>query len=185
METTVAKKKLKVRDMAVTALLAAVVAVCSLITIPMPTGVPITLQTFAVALAGYLLGAKKGTAAVVLYILIGAVGLPVFSGMKGGVSVLAGPTGGFLWGFIFFALLCGLKSKTGKKWVSVLLGIAGLIVCHALGVLQYSLLTHRPYFESALLVSVPYLLKDTVSLVLAFLAAWQINRILDKTEKES
>lgn len=185
METTVAKNKLKVRDMAVTALLAAVVAVCSLITIPMPTGVPITLQTFAVAFAGYCLGAKKGTAAVILYILIGAVGLPVFSGMKGGVSVLAGPTGGFLWGFIFFALLCGLKSKIGKKWVSVSLGIAGLIVCHALGVLQYSLLMHRPYFESALLVSVPYLLKDAVSLVLAFLAAWQINRILDKTEKES
>lgn len=184
MQKTMTKNGIKVQSMAVTALITAAIAVLSIIQIPMPSGVPITLQTFAVAFAGYLLGAKKGTVSILLYIGIGAVGLPVFSGMKGGVSALAGPTGGFIWGFIFFALLCGLKNKSEKKYLPLLLGLIGLVICHALGALQYALLTTRPYFESVVLVCVPYLLKDGISLVLAFLAAWQINRILSKTGKE-
>lgn len=185
MNHTERKNTFKVRDMALIALVSAAVAVLSLISVPMPSGVPITLQTFAVAFAGYLLGAKKGTASVLLYILIGAVGLPVFSGIKGGFSVLLGPTGGFLWGFIVLALLCGLKNNAKNKVLPLLLGFAGLLLCHAMGALQYALLASRPYWEAVALVSLPYLLKDGISLVLAFLAAWQANRLLRKTKNNA
>lgn len=72
-------KKIKTADLVMIALFAAITAVLSQIAIPMPTQVPVTLQTFAVALCGYCLGAKKGTAAILIYILLGAVGIPVFT----------------------------------------------------------------------------------------------------------
>ena len=97
-----------IRGMVLCGLFAAIIAVFTLITIPLPSGVPITLQTFAVALCGYTLGCGKGTAATAVYIAIGAVGLPVFSGMRGGFSVLAGPTGGYIYGFIGMTALCGV-----------------------------------------------------------------------------
>ena len=183
MEKTIGKNKFKVRDMALIALMTAAVSVLSIIAIPMPSGVPITLQTFAVPFVGYFLGAKKGTASIFLYLLIGAVGLPVFSGMKGGVSILLGPTGGFLWGFLIFVLLCGWKKESKNKSLPLLLGFAGLLICHALGALQYALLMTRPYIEAFLLVSLPYLVKDGICLVLAFLAAWQTSRILHKNKE--
>ena len=90
--------KISTKTMVSVGMFAAVLGVLSVLTIPMPSGVPLTLQTFAMALCGYTLGAKRGTAAVALYLLLGAVGVPVFAGMTGGVSRFVGPTGGFLWG---------------------------------------------------------------------------------------
>ncbi|MGI6071133.1 MAG: biotin transporter BioY, partial [Blautia sp.] len=101
-------KRNHTRQLAFAGLFAAILAVLSVIQIPMPSGVPVTLQTFAVALCGCVLGRKWGFTATLLYVLIGTVGLPVFSGMKGGIGVLAGPTGGFLFGFLALAPLCGL-----------------------------------------------------------------------------
>ena len=92
------KKKMSAKDMAFTGMFAAVIAVLSQIAIPLPSGVPVTLQTFAVALAGYTLGMKLGGLSAIVYVLIGAVGVPVFSGFKGGLGSLTGPTGGFIWG---------------------------------------------------------------------------------------
>ena len=84
---------------AFTALTAAIIAVCAWITVPGP--VPFTMQTFGVFLALRLLGGKRGSISVALYILLGAAGLPVFSGFKAGIGVLIGPTGGYILGFIF------------------------------------------------------------------------------------
>ena len=184
MENVRKKETNKVQTMAFIALTTAAIAVLSLISIPMPTGVPVTLQTYAVAFAGYFLGARKGTVSVALYVLIGTIGLPVFSGMKGGFSVITGPTGGFIWGFLIFALLCGVMSRNQKSWLPLLLGLIGLAVCHALGTLQYSILSGRPYWEALLLVSLPYWIKDIVSLILAYFAARQTNKILKKSKKE-
>ena len=86
-------------------LFTAIICVLSQIAIPLPTNVPITLQTFAIALAGYFLGWAKGTVSVIVYIFLGGVGVPVFANWKGGFGVLTGNTGGFIWGFILFALL--------------------------------------------------------------------------------
>lgn len=107
-QSNITKHREGIRGTVLCGLFAAIIAVLTLVTIPMPSGVPITLQTFAVALCGYSLGCAKGTAATFVYVALGAVGLPVFSGMKGGFSVLVGPTGGYIYGFVGMAALCGL-----------------------------------------------------------------------------
>lgn len=167
--------KVKTVDLVMIGVFAALTAVLSQIAVPMPTGVPVTLQTFAVALCGCCLGTKKGTAAVLVYILLGAVGAPVFTGFKGGFACIGGLTGGFIYGFLAMAALCGLSVK--NKPLKIILGVAGVIVCHFFGVLQYSFLTGNGFTESFLLVSAPYLIKDFVSVVLGYLGALAAGRI--------
>jgi len=103
--------KLRIKDICLIGFCAAVIAVCALISIPMPYGVSMTLQTFAVPLAGIILGAKRGTVATVVYILLGAVGLPIFSNMTGGPGVVFGPTGGFILSFPALALAAGIGAR--------------------------------------------------------------------------
>ena len=181
------KRRAAIRSIVECGLFAAIIAVLTLVTIPMPSGVPITLQTFAVALCGYSLGFRNGTIATAVYVALGAVGLPVFSGMKGGVSVLAGATGGYIYGFLFMAALCGLglmlSKKAGKLGivVAIALGIAGLLVCHLLGTIQFSALTGRGFLEAALIASVPYLVKDIISVIAAYVLGMVIaKRVLKK-----
>ena len=99
----------KTKDMAYIAVFAVLIAVCSWISIP--TTVPFTLQTFAVFLTVGVLGGKRGSLAVLVYILLGCVGVPVFAGFSGGIGVLAGQTGGYIVGFLFSALApdCGCR----------------------------------------------------------------------------
>ena len=172
--------KIQTRDMVTAALCTAVIAVCSQTTVPMPGGVPVTLQTFAIALCGFLLAPKFAVAAVTVYLLLGAVGVPVFAGLSGGFSALVGVTGGFLWGFLAFVLLSAL---TKKKLPSLGLSLVGLLVCHLAGILQYMLLMHSGFVETALLVSVPFLLKDVVSVILALLLAMRLRPILRLSEQ--
>ena len=139
------KKRNDTRKLAFAGLFAAILAVLSIIQIPMPSGVPVTLQTFAVALCGYVLGKKWGFASTFLYVLIGVIGLPVFSGMKGGFGVLAGPTGGFLFGFLILAPFCGFGMERGNKRWAFGMGCIGLILCHILGAFQFSILSGRPF----------------------------------------
>ncbi len=157
------------------AMLTAIISVLSIISIPMPTNVPLTLQTFAIALAGYSGGIRKGLPAVGIYLILGAVGVPVFSGMKGGFSVLLGYTGGFLWGFLLMALLCGIGREKGKI-PCILLGTAGLALCHLCGVLQYTIVAGTPFLQSFLLVSAPYLIKDVLSVLGGCLAAAAVRK---------
>lgn len=167
--------RVKTADLVMIGVFAALIGVLSQIAIPMPTGVPVTLQTFAVALCGYFLGAKKGAAAVIIYILLGAVGAPVFTGFKGGFACIGGLTGGFIYGFLAMVLLCGLSLKS--KPLRIALGIAGVIVLHFFGVLQYSLITENGFIQSFLLVSAPYLIKDFISVVLGYFGALAVGRI--------
>ena len=99
-----------------------------------------------------------------VYIVLGAVGLPVFSGFGSGIGVLFGPTGGFLWGFPVLAALCGLPLK--KKPAAIAAGIAGLALCHVFGILQYAAVTNRSFAEAFFLVSMSFLLKDILSCLL-------------------
>ena len=168
-------------------LFAAITAVLSQIAIPLPTNVPLTLQTFAVALAGYFLGAVKGTVAMVVYVMLGAVGVPVFANWKGGFSVITGATGGFIVGFIFMALLCGVGSsvfsskKLSGKVLAVLLGIAGLAVCHLLGLGWYAIFAKVSLGKSFMVVSLPYLIKDIGSVIAAYVISEELIKRLAKT----
>ncbi len=161
----------KLQAIVFTGVMAALLAVLSQISLPMPTGVPVTLQTFAVALCGYLLGRKFGTLSVAVFLALGAVGLPVFAGFSGGFGDFLGMTGGFLWGFLPFAFFCGMGNKGKNRIVAVLWGMGGLALCHVFGTAQYALLTSTGAFASFLLVSAPYLVKDVISVVGAYLVA--------------
>ena len=123
--------------MAYIGLFAVVIAICSWISIP--TVVPFTLQTFAVFLAVAVLGGKRGTLAVIVYVLLGAVGLPVFSGFKGGIGVLLNTTGGYIIGFVFSALVMWAFEKSfGKKtWALILSMVLALAVCYAFGTVWF------------------------------------------------
>lgn len=167
--------KVKTVDLVMIGVFAALTGVMSQIAIPMPTGVPVTLQTFAVALCGYFLGAKKGTAAIIVYILLGAAGVPVFTGFKGGFACIGGLTGGFIYGFLAMVLLCGLPLK--RKPLRIALGMAGVIALHFFGVLQFSLITDNDFIQSFFLVSAPYLIKDFISAALGYFGALAVGRI--------
>lgn len=172
-------RKMNTKSMIMTGMFAAVLAVLSQLSIPMPSGVPATLQTFAIALTGVVLGWKLGTLATLIYILLGAVGVPVFAEMNGGLGWLLGKTGGFIFGFLFLVALCGLGSRMKNKVFSGLLSAAGLLICHLLGVVQFMIVMGMKFWESALLVSVPYLLKDAISVVLAYIVGAALRKALN------
>ena len=123
----------KTLDMVYIAVFAVLIAICSWISIP--TVVPFTLQTFAIFLSIGILGGKRGTLAVLVYILLGLMGIPVFAGFSGGIGVLAGNTGGYIMGFLLSALVMWVMEKIlGRKlWVLALSMIIGLVVCYAFG----------------------------------------------------
>lgn len=150
------------------ALMTAIIAVCSQLSIPMPSGMPITLQTFAIALSGFFLGFPFGLISVAVFLALGAAGVPVFASFKGGFHMLAGVTGGFLWGFLIMSALCGIFVDKKKPLLSIPLGLAGLLICHVLGIMQYSLVTGNGFWASAVLVSLPYLIKDVASVIGAY-----------------
>lgn len=176
------KERTAVREIVYIGMFAAVLAVLSQISIPIPSGVPITLQTFAAAMTGYVLAWKRGTASTFIYILLGAVGVPVFSGFRGGIQVLVNHTGGFIWGFIFMALFCGIGVMKKNKAVGIMYGILGLAICHLLGVIQFAVVMKREVLSSFFLVSAPYLIKDIISVVFAYILGYEIRKALIKSD---
>ena len=152
-----------VRKMVASSVFAALIAVCAWIAVPIPP-VSFTLQTFAVLLCLGVLEGKWGCASVGLYLLLGLVGLPVFSGFRGGASALLGPTGGFLWGFLLAAVCYWAMERLGRLPSM----ICAQLVCYVCGCLWFCVYTGGVGFGSALLVCVvPYLLPDAVKLALA------------------
>lgn len=170
----------KTKELVCVGMFTAVLAVLSQLSIPMPSGVPITLQTFAFALAGVVLSWQLGLASTIVYILLGAVGVPVFSEFSGGLHVLVGYTGGFIWGFLALVYLCGVGILMKNKVYGILLGIAGLAICHLIGVIQFMAVSGMGFVESFLLASAPYLIKDVISVILAFVVGAQIRTRLMK-----
>lgn len=157
-------KQIKAKTLTQISLCVAILAITSQISFYIGA-VPITLQVMFVSLAGYLLGAKKGGVCVVIYILLGLAGAPVFSGLMGGAYVLLGYTGGFIFGFLPFCVLCGLGKKAKD---SIILGIIGLLICHLTGVIQYMHLSGVSLWQSMLVSSLPFLAKDTVLVILSY-----------------
>ena len=166
-----------------TGLMTALISVLSQIAIPVPIGVPITLQTLAVALCGYLLGLKYGTASTFLYIILGCIGVPVFSHFQGGIHyVFASPTGGFILGFIFISVLTGCASvfkwRKNEKLYGIIFGFVGVILCHLCGAMQYASIGGVSFTVALITVSVPFLLKDLISVVLAYFLSLKIKKIM-------
>lgn len=158
----------------------ALLAVLAQVSIPMPSGVPITLQTFAVALTGVVLSWQLGLASMGIYILLGAIGVPVFAGFSGGVQVLVSYTGGFIWGFIGLIIFSGIAANKKSKILGIALALIGLFICHVLGVLQFSFVMGMGIKESIFMASLPYVIKDVISVILAYVIGKQIRNRLKR-----
>lgn len=170
---------MKVRNMALCALFAALMAVCAWVSVPMGD-VAITMQTFGLFLTLGVLGGKRGTVSVAIYLLLGIVGLPVFSGFQGGIGVLMGTTGGYIAGFLVAALVYWLITALGrdKQLFRLVSMIVGLLACYLFGTLwfRFGYLPEGSLSFGAVLLKcvVPYLLPDAAKLV----TAWLLSRRL-------
>ena len=173
--------RLTAKDMALAALFAAVIAVCSWISVP--AAVPFTLQTFGVFAAVLLLGGRRGSLAVAVFLFLGAVGLPVFHSFQGGIAVLLGPTGGYILGFLLAAaLFWAVTARFGEGLGALIpaLGL-GLAVCYAFGtgwfILVYSRTRGPIGVGAALGICVaPFVLPDLGKLALALVLSRRLKR---------
>lgn len=145
------------------------IAIASQVSIPLPNGVPLTLQTFTIAMIGFCFSTNKGIKSILTYLLLGVLGFPLFASGKSGFGTLFGLTGGFILGFILLVLFCSKTKKINSFSLKVLFSFIGLISCHFLGVLQYSIITGINFYQAFLLVSLPFLLKDSLSIILALI----------------
>ncbi len=167
-------KKTNLKKLSLTAIFTALIAASAWISIYTPFGINLTLQMFAVCLAGFCLGVKWGVAAVVAYIAIGATGLPVFSAFTGGLGVLFGVSGGFLWGFLITAALCGVSKSENNKPLKFFMMILSVLLCHAVGVTQFCVVSGNTIWAGLITASLPFLLKD---LILVFLSDFVAKKI--------
>ena len=147
-------QKIRTKQMVLIALMTAVTCVLGPLSIPLPfSPVPISLTNFAIFLAIFVLGMKSGTISFIIYLLLGAIGVPVFSSFRGGLQVLAGPTGGYLIGFIFLALIMGFAlDHFDRKLVPTIIGmIIGMAVCYAFGTVWLAKLLSLSFKEGLMM----------------------------------
>ena len=177
------KKNYRTIDLVYIALGAVLISVCSWISIP--TTVPFTMQTFAVFFVLSALGGRRGTTAIVIYVLLGAVGIPVFAHFTSGIGILLGSTGGYIVGFIFMGLVYWLIVHFfGKKlWVESLAMVIGLAVCYAFGTAWFMIVYTQANGAVGLgLVLawcvIPFIIPDLIKLGLALALAWRLSPVL-------
>lgn len=177
-------KRITTADIVVIALSAAIIAVCAWISIP--TAVPFTLQTFAVFTAAALFGARRGTLSVLVYILLGAVGAPVFARFTGGIGTLLGSTGGYTVGFIFIALIVGFASdKFRHKLIPMIAAMfLGLLVCYTFGtawfMVLYTLNTGAVELGTVLGWCVlPFIIPDCIKIACTVVIANRVGKMIN------
>ncbi len=170
------KQPMRIAELAYIALGAAIITVCAWITIPFT--VPFTMQIFAVFFLLILLGGRDGTLSVIVYLLLGAIGIPVFSGGKGGFGVLAGLTGGYLWGMILIGVVYWIMTALFGKmlWIEIVSLLFGLLLCYLFGTVWFSVLNPDRGFVSSLMICVvPFIVPDLIKLGLAVMLGRKIR----------
>ncbi|MBQ9302620.1 biotin transporter BioY [Butyrivibrio sp.] len=182
-EVVKTRENSKVLDMVYMAISAALIAICSWISIP--TAVPFTLQTFAVFFVLLLLGGERGTIATLVYVLLGAVGVPVFAGFSGGIGILLGSTGGYIIGFLFVGLIYILFEKFFKKNIvmKIVALVLGLAVCYAFGTAWFMHVYIKSSGEVGLLTVLgwcvfPFIIPDLIKMALAVVVAKRIEPVI-------
>ncbi|MBR5155960.1 MAG: biotin transporter BioY [Clostridia bacterium] len=174
--------RLKTRDGLYTAMFSALIAICAWIAVP--GAVPFTMQTFAVFLAAALLGGKRAAVSVAVYMLVGILGLPVFSGGQGGVGTLFGTTGGYIIGFLPCAYIAGkLCEKTKKRPLAMAFSmLAGLLCDYIFGLAWFCLVYSRGDFNSglwnmAISITAPFVFPDIAKIILACIVSLRFQKI--------
>lgn len=177
------KSKFKTIDTIYIGMFIALITICSWITIPF--AIPFTMQTFAIFTAVLILGMKKGTLALLLYIILGAFGAPVFSGFRSGPGVLLGTTGGYLIGFIFSSLFIGkILQLYGKKLrIMIPAMIGGLIICYFFGTLWFMIIYTNTSGSTSFLTVLslcvfPFILPDCFKIALAIIIDKRLGKYI-------
>lgn len=174
-------KKNKTLDMIYIAVGAVLIAICSWIAIP--AAVPFTLQTFGIFMVVGLLGGKRGTLSVFIYILLGVIGIPVFAGFSGGVGIILGNTGGYIIGFLFSAItMWGGEKVLGKGFVAnVISMIAGILICYTFGTVWFmTVYAHNTGVAGIATILgwcvIPFIIPDLIKILLAITLVRRLGR---------
>lgn len=176
--------KFTLKEITLSSLFAALTAIGAQIAVPTPF-VPITLETFFVHLAGIVLGKKCGAISQIVLLLLGAVGLPVFSQFRGGLHVILGPTGGYLLSFPIIAYLTGLllESKPHVKKLHIFfISVLGLIICYTMGTIQLSIVAKLNFVKAIFAGVIPFIPFDIVKLLLATIIGYHVRNSLIKAK---
>ena len=178
------KRKMFVRKAVLISLFSALISVSAFLSVPV-MAVPITMQSFAVFLALFILGPRAGTVSVFLYVFIGAVGMPVFSGFSGGIGRLFDIGGGFIFGFCILSLVyLALTSVIGMSIkAKIISAIFGQIALYATGVMWYVIGFNGDVITALVALVLPFLLFDAVKLLLAFLISFRLGKILEHLQR--
>ena len=172
------QSKINIQSLTMTGVMTAVIVIMAQISIPMPLGVPMTMQTFAITLAAIVLGSKKSAAASLIYILLGAVGIPVFSNFTGGLQSLVGPTGGFIISFPIMAYIIGLgaeyRSKSKGYFVCFL--ILGTVVNYIIGMAMFCILMKSTPYVAFTACVLPFIPTAIIKAVLASMLGLSLKK---------
>ena len=176
---------MKTKTMILCAVFAAILCVFSVMIIPIGP-VPVSMGLFGIMIAAGILGLKRGTIAVAVFILIGAVGVPVFTGFRGGLAPLAGPTGGYIWSYVpMTALIGALTLKTPKnKWLAMnryfFAFLAGVALCYAMGTAQFMVVQEADFKTALGLCVLPFIPFDIAKALAASYISYTVRRALMK-----
>ena len=171
----------KTKDLVYIAICTSLICICSWITIP--SAIPFTLQTFAIFATLGLLGGKRGMVAILIYVILGIIGLPVFSSFNSGIGVILGPTGGYIIGFLFSSFLYFLLEKFIKNEnLKLILGfILSLILCYLIGTIWFyyvygSNIEYMSFYNVMMICVIPFIIPDLLKILLAFVVVKNVKR---------
>lgn len=170
--------KFNTKNLILISFLAALTGILSQIALPLPfTPVPVNLATLGVCLSGVLLGSKNGALSQIVYILLGILGIPVFSNFSSGIGILVGPTGGYILGYVVAAFAIGLLTKQGlTKMPNYLISMTlGIILCYILGTIWFMIITKNTLYQSLIMCVLPFIPGDILKIVLASLLSVKLR----------
>ena len=172
--------QLTVKQISRIGLFTALTIILSQISIPMPYGVPMTLQTFIIPLVAVLLGKKEGTFVALIYILLGLIGIPVFAGFSGGASIFFGPTGGFILSFPLMAYLSGIGSEKESKSQVLLWLLMGAVVNYVVGMFYFSYVTSSSLMVAFTACVLPFIPTALIKIGLIFIVSEKLKPMVYK-----
>ncbi len=180
-EKSTTERKTAVKDITQVSIITALLCILAPMSIPIGP-VPVSLTSFVIYLSLYMLGMKKGTLSILIYLLIGAVGLPVFSGYTGGLAKLTGATGGYLVGFIFIALIGGyvIDHWPDQYWLHFLAYVLSTAICYALGTIWFVYLMQCTLAYALSVCVTPFILVDLCKMVVGILVGSRVRKRLAK-----
>lgn len=171
------KLNLSIKEMTLIGMCAALMAIFSQISIPLPfTAVPVTLQIFGLVVIAVIVGTKIGTLSLIVFVILGTIGLPVFANFSGGLGVIVGPTGGYIIGFIIMAFLIGYASSNGNKILLFVASYIGVTIDLLLGTLYLKIVTKLTIQGALIAGFYPFIIKDFITVALAVFIGLKVKR---------